>query len=528
MAKKELKYYNGRLVGSYLSEKECDILDKLRHLSNEQGFVRDLKQCIYNLTPADVDYIKSSGTNEGVDMRMGELEDLQTVGVAYMYYAKRLILGDSVGLGKTVEVCGLLNLLATKLRKEGYDFKFLFLTEKNLVSQTRDALIQFTGEYVEAVYGEKKYVTKFLNENTDELKYSVVGSHSLLTNVAFQQYLSSYYTYLGNIPFDILIIDEAGSILKNKTTQTYASAKIVGDMFDRIILLNATAFEKNLSMFYNQLNFVDDTFLPAVTNFNKRYVQYDYTGMYPRPNGKYKNEDEFKRLVGYRYFARTRKSSGAKFVDCSADVIVSDLSDVQKDLLKKTSLPNMVYDCPGYFFKDDPFFTNTENTPKLKDLVGLVSRLLSNNEQVLIYSLYKEAQECIQNTLFSYGIDCSIMNGETSLRNRNKLIDKFKAGDLNVLITNVQKGLNFGKCNYCIFYSYDSSPSKMVQFEGRMTREFDIVGKHVYLLISRGAELKKFKSDVADEARASDMFAGSDFSCVMSLLLDTERLAKLE
>ena len=99
---------------------------------------------------------------------------------------------------------------------------------------------------------------------------------------------------------------------------------------------------------------------------------------------------------------------------------------------------------------------------------------------------------------------------------------------MKVLITNVQKGLDFGRCNHCIFYSYDPSPNKMVQFEGRMTRERNIIGKHVYLLISRGRELNKFKSVVKDRAEASDLFAGSDFSCVLSLLLDEEKIDDLE
>jgi ERCC4-related helicase len=252
----------------------------------------------------------------------------------------------------------------------------------------------------------------------------------------------------------------------------------------------------------------------------------DYRGPYPRPTGKYKNADEFKRLVGYRYFARTRKSSGATMTDCSADVLISDLSDVQKELLRKTSMPYMVYDCPSYFYPD--LIEDTENTPKMKDLLRLVSEFTDNGESVLIYAIYREAQSAIQNLLFGYGIHCEIMNGETKIQEKNELIDRFKSGELKVLITNVQKGLNFGHCNRCIFYSYDTNPNKMVQFEGRMTREYNIRDKHVYLLISRGKELDRFKTMVADRAVASDMFAGSDFSCVLTLLLDENRIKQLE
>ena len=93
---------------------------------------------------------------------------------------------------------------------------------------------------------------------------------------------------------------------------------------------------------------------------------------------------------------------------------------------------------------------------------------------------------------------------------------------IRVLITNVQKGLNFGNCDYCIFYDFDSNPNRMVQFEGRMTRSYNIENKHVFLLVSRGKELKNLKKVVANRAKASDVFAGSDFSCVLSILLDED------
>ena len=212
--------------------------------------------------------------------------------------------------------------------------------------------------------------------------------------------------------------------------------------------------------------------------------------------------------------------------DCTADVIVSPLSQVQKDLLKKTSMPQMVYDCPSYF--DCTIETDRETTPKIGALLDLLNGKLKSSDSILIYSRYKESQRGIQNALLEAGISCETMNGETPIEERNNLISKFKMGDFRVLVTNVQKGLNFGHCNDCIFYSYDPNPNRMVQFEGRMTRSRDIIGKNVYLLVSRGKELNNFKKVVSDRAKASDLFAGSDFSCVLSLLLDNDKLDSLK
>ena len=437
-----------------------------------------------------------------------------------MYYAKNVILGDSVGLGKTVEVCGLCNLLESVYMKNGIDFRVLYLTDKNLLVQAQNEFIKFTGNYIDILYGTANHVNKFCKENSDYIHYSVVGAHSLLTSEKFQEYLIQYKRDNGCYPFDLLVIDESGGVLANSDTKTYKAASQIKKMFERVVLLNATSFEKELRMFYNQINFVDDTLLPTKTAFSKEYEVMSYHGPYPEFSGKYKNQSKFRELVSYRYFARTRKSSGAVMKNCTADLLISPLSSEQKELLKRTSMPNMVYDCPSYF--NTGIETNEVTTPKMADLVKLVTQTLKDVDSILIYARYKEAQFCIQDVLNEYDVESFILNGDSSQEEREAVINSFKLGDIRVLITTVQKGLNFGNCNYCIFYSYDPNPNKMVQFEGRMTRTYNVENKHVYLLISKGKELKTFKQVVSDRAEASDVFAGSDFSCVLSILLDNK------
>ena len=524
MGKKEVVFYKNRYKGNKLSEEDCEKLENIIQLSDKNMPVKDLKNIIYDLTYSEVEsVINNQGTDYLEEVRTGELSDSQTTGVAFMYYAKRAILGDSVGMGKTVQVCGLCNLLESINYKKGTDFRFLLLTEKTLIPDTRRKMIQFTGNYVECLYGEKDNIKKFEKKYSGNIPPNIVGAHSLLTSPYFQDYIRGFIEEYWYNPFDILLIDESGDILINSTTKTYKASLYFERIFKRIVLMNATSFEKELDHFYNQLNFLDNSLLPTKEEFSKKYKEFTY-GVMPYPVfKKYKNGEDFKKLVGYRYFSRTRKSTGAKMEGCTADVYVSDLSKVQKSLLGQVSLPNMVYDCPSYFSNYiQGLETNVETTPKMQDLLDIITGVVPKDDSVLVFSRYKEAQRCIKDLLDSYGIESYVLNGESSADERDYLCNKFKLGDFKVLITNVQKGLDFGNCNYCIFYDYDPSPSKMVQFEGRMTREHDIINKHVYVILSMGAELRSFKNLVADRAKASDVFAGSDFSCIMSLLLNED------
>lgn len=526
--KKEVVVRNGKYVGKYLDEQICKRLDTLINLNDRNGYIEDLKNIIYDLTPEEVELIKVSKANDFVDIKnsQGELTNLQTIGVAYMYYAKRLVLGDSVGLGKTVEVAGLCNLLESDLAKSQQEFRFLFLTGKSYLAEIQNKLIKFTGNYVEKVYGEKDKVKKFVDSNKEDIQFSVVGAHSLLKSVEFQEYFRFFLDSYGYNPFDILIIDESGDVLTNSTTQYYKNALFFAGLFDRVILLNATPFEKDLRMFYNQIAYVDDSLLPTKTAFGKEYEIMSYTGAYPQFSGKYRNQDKFRNLVGYRYFARTRKGSGAEMKNCTADVIVSSLTQEQRELLKKTSMPYMVYECPSYF--NMGIETNIQTTPKLATLLNLMNTKLAEADSVLIYSRYKESQRIIQEMLVEYGFTAEVMNGETTVEEREAISNRFRLGDTQVLITNVQKGLDFDHCNNCVFYTYDPNPNKMVQLEGRTTRSFNIENKHIWAIVSRGDELRNFKKVVAERAQASDAFAGSDFSCILSILLDEKKLKELK
>ncbi len=523
--KKIVDYYNGSYKGRYLTDDNCRLLDKIIDLDNENGCISDLKDCIYDLSPSEIDTVIETRTSDFLEKKRGTLTDAQTLAVAFMFFSKRVVLGDSVGIGKTVEVAGLYNKVKESRKDSSTPINFLYLTEKNLLEETSKKVMRFTGEYARLLRGEKKYVEEYISELRRGHCPNVVGAHSLINSVPFQDALEEFYDINGYPPFSVLIIDES-SIVGNVSTKIYKNAQLLAQDFEYVIVMNATPFEENLRVFYSQLNLCDESFLPTKTEFSKLFEKLDYTGPYPRFRGKYKNEKIFRGLIKYRYFARTRKSLGASMTDCSAEVIAVGLSRLQKDLLKKTSMPQMVYDNPGYYGAS--IENSCENSPKLGALLDLIEGKLKEEEAIIVYSRYIGAQEAIYDMLSDCGISCAVMNGETSWEDRNDIIERFKQGSIRVLVTNVQKGLDFEHCNCCIFYSYDPNPNKMVQLEGRMTRSQNIIGKKVFLIITKGKELKRFKSTISDKAKASNLFAGSDFSCVLSLLLNEERLIDIE
>lgn len=523
---KEVIYHNGRLKGKYLDEATCNTLEKLILLDKNKGFLADLKNIIYNLHDDQIDEIIATGSNEGIEeMPIGTLRDPQTIAVAYQYFARRLIIGDSVGLGKTVEIAGFLNYMDKKARESGTRHRYLVLTENNIVPQFRRELVRFTGEYVAETRARKDDIIKFLSQYEDpEDLPNIIAPASLFNQAIFQEYLIQA-DRAGKFPFDTLVVDESGSVLANTKTKTYKNAEYIRNKVGNVVILNATSFESNLQMFYSQLNFVDDTFLPTKTAFQKRYCKMKRSAYanYATPTGEYKNENEFRDLVSYRYLARTRRALGAEFKDCTAEIASVPKSDIQRKMLPHTSMPQMVFDSPSYFDKDVPFDRKT--TPK----IGVITDALNGRviyeggwedaRTVLIYSFYKESQEGLSSHLTRNGISNKVMNGDTPQDERTSITKEFQQGNFRVLLTNVMKGLNFGTCNHVIVYSAPGNVNKIVQFEGRITRDYDIVDKHLLILLTEGEEEKRFNTDLSNRAKASDSFAGSDHSLILSLLL---------
>lgn len=521
---KVVNYCNDRYSGK-MPQSQCDLLEDIIECDRLNGCYSDLKHIIKNIADSDVTTFIEDMEEFGCAMQdfekpWGTLRDEQTLGAAFMFSAKKCILGDSVGMGKTVETAAAINLIGAHRARQGKSLRYLVLTQKNVARQFRAEMVKFTGDYVQLIEsGEQKNIDIFKASNPYmyELEYSVVGTHNLLTTTGFIQWLEQCRTLGAGFPFDTLVIDES-SCMGGRNTQIVNGYKAISKYFENIFFLNATPFETQLGIFYNQLSLIDSDLLPTKSNFEKEYCIMDYRGMFPKMTGKYKNQEQFKKLVGYRYFARTRRDKGAVMADCDGRIILSELSKIQKEWLNKSQLKRVIYDCPNYL--DPSIEFNIENVPKLGSLNDLLHEDCAEANSIIIFAYNKEAQRNLSEWLTSKGYSNRVLNGDTDNQSRQTIINGFKNGEFVILITNVQKGLNFGSCNYCIFYSFDPNPAHMIQFEGRITRDFDVVGKHIYVLCSKGAEFRTLNETVRQRARATSEFTNTDLSVIMDILLE--------
>jgi len=517
---REVLYYKGKYYQGSLTD---DQADAIYSLVTEYTGVNSLRHCIKD-TPMHVisdiktdheDYEEANGSLKGMlkdyssSIRVGTLQEQQTLGVAFMYFSGSALLGDEVGMGKTVQIAGLVNVLREEYVKDGKDFHFCFLTEKSNIGQIRDKMIQFTGEFVGMLEsGERQVVDKYLQRNSDKRYYSIVGGHSLLNS-------SEFLTHCAKKPFDLIVIDES-SVIKNTSSDYYSNCEALFKYHKRKILLNATPLETHARDFYNQRALLDKKFLPTVQEFYRTYCKMG-KGLYGYQVEGYKdNVHEFREAVSLRYLARNRQDLGASYENNTYKTILVPLSDVQKELMRKTTLHQMVNDFPSGVDRKVVF--SIENTPKVGALLSLLSGIDVPRDKALIYCRFVDCQEKLKDVLTDSGYRCVILNGKSASKLRTNIIRDFNTGVYDILITNVQRGIDLNECNNCIMYTIDPNPQKMVQVEGRMTREFDIEYKSVYLLVSEGKEKRFVEENLKIRVEASNSFVGSGRSMVLEAI----------
>lgn len=516
------KYFKGSLT-----DEQCQALEGI---IEDYTAVTSLSHCIYDIKGAErnvinakieevEEYEKATGVATGIEhkisenlLTLGTLTDEQTLGVAFMYFAKSMLLGDSVGKGKTVQSAGLYNVLqAEEYKKSGKNIRFLFLTEKNPANQLRRKLMKFTGRYVKYISSaEAGCVRSYLNLRKTGDEYSiVVGTHALLCN-------SEFIVDAIKHPYDVIIIDES-SIVSNPKNDMYKTAKKLFAKVPRHILLNATPTGVTVMEFYWQLRLIDDAFLPSVAFMRGNFFEMrrNYRGNFEIVG--YKNAGVFKKLISLRYFARARKRDNTTN---TYRVVEMELSYWQKELMKRTSLIQMVCDYPTKVDSSIPF--NEETTPKLYALMRILEGYIGEGERVLVYCYFVDCQEDLADYLRGQGYSVAVINGRKTIKVKNQLVDDFNNCAYDILITNVQKGLDIQDCDNIIIYSIDPNPQKMVQFEGRMTREQIVENKNAYILLTKGREKRKLETEIKKRTKAGTEFAVAENSLIIQAILSND------
>ena len=183
---------------------------------------------------------------------------------------QRILIADTVGLGKTLEA----GILMSELIARGKGRRILVVTVKSMMTQfQKEMWNRFTIPLVRLDSSRIQKIRASLPSNYNPFFYydkTIVSIDTLKRDV-------EYRTHLENAYWDIIVIDEAQNVAERGDHQAQRSrlAKLLADRSDTMIMLSATPHDGRAKSFASLMNMLDPT---AIAN-PEEYTPEDIKGL---------------------------------------------------------------------------------------------------------------------------------------------------------------------------------------------------------------------------------------------------------
>lgn len=181
---------------------------------------------------------------------------------------QRILIADTVGLGKTLEA----GILMSELIARGKGKRILVVTVKSMMTQfQKEMWNRFTIPLVRLDSSRIQKIRANLPSNYNPFFYydkTIVSIDTLKRDV-------EYRTHLENAYWDIIVIDEAQNVAERGDHQAQRSrlAKLLADRSDTMIMLSATPHDGRAKSFASLMNMLDPTAIADPENYTPEDIK---------------------------------------------------------------------------------------------------------------------------------------------------------------------------------------------------------------------------------------------------------------
>jgi superfamily II DNA or RNA helicase len=201
------------------------------------------------------------GNQAAMDLMNFQLDPAQ---IALRRTRQRILIADTVGLGKTLEA----GILLAELMARGKGKRILVVTVKSMMTQfQKEMWNRFTIPLVRLDSNKIQKVRSQLPSNYNPFFYydkTIISIDTLKRDI-------EYRTHLENSWWDIIVIDEAHNVAERGKQQAQRSrlAHLLSERSDTLIMLSATPHDGRSESFASLMNMLDPTAIANPHDYTK-------------------------------------------------------------------------------------------------------------------------------------------------------------------------------------------------------------------------------------------------------------------
>jgi len=490
-----------------------------------------------------------------------KLRYYQVIGALHMMMLDRMVLGDSCGLGKTLQM---ITAYSFSLEKDP-TLKLLVICPKSALFQWAEEVEKFTtGITTRVITNDYKKLTGI---NARKLQYQEFKENILIMN--YNPVVNEYEAIIDILKPNYMVALDECTAFKNRKTQTHMACKFVAESARRVYGLSATIIKNGLEEVFCIYDVVVPGLFGKITKFKDTYCVQKL--MKIRVGGKdryfpkiigYKNLPQFKQVLDPYFLIRKKEEVASELPKLISKKIVLEMFPEQKELYRKALL-GILYEertKQQYFevmdkirlgqtdektqaqFRDlkekyDKFSTEEgkkrgklaaitycqmiSNGPALvnepgdsskeEEFVRLMTEELSS-DKVILFTRFKSGIPSLEIWCERKGIKYTRITGDENDRERQEARIKFQTDptcNLIFITTAGSASLNLQAASCLIFYDTPWSYGDLVQTIGRAQR-IGSLRDHILILhfVNRGTVDVRVINRVTDKKDLSDEVLG--------------------
>ena len=429
---------------------------------------------------------------------VGTLRPYQEIGFRWLYTnvvkGFGCCIADDMGLGKTVQVISLI----LKLKEENR------LKKPALVVCPTTLLGNWERELETFAPSLKTFIYHGFNR-----EFSINSDVILTTYAILRIDLEEFKKH----NWDILIIDEAQNIKNSSTSQTQAVKAIKASMK---VAMTGTPVENRLSELWSIFDFINKGYLGSITDFSKNYSM---------PIEKFKETARAQKLKQAisPFMLRRLKTDKTIISDLPEKIVLDEfcyLTKAQAALYERVLSQSMseihaagqginrrgaifklitslkqVCNHPYHYLKHGDMSTSASG--KTEKLMSILNTIVSNNEQALVFTQYKEMGAILEKiTKEEFDFEPLFFHGSLNVKQREEMIKEFSQNDKKkIMILSLKAGglgLNLTSASNVIHYDLWWNPAVEDQATDRTYR----IGQDKNVMVHRFITLSTFEEKI--------------------------------